>query len=147
MEGIEGDACEPPPGLVDFDLVFSNSVIEHVGGHWRRLQYAGFIRAMAPSYWVQTPYRYFPVEPHFLVPGLQFLPFSLQKEVIARWPVGNYADLKNPRVAMDRAMAIELLSKAQLRSYFPDATLIPERMGPLVSHSSLSAAGRTVRAA
>ena len=27
---------------------------------------------------VQTPYRYFPVEPHWLFPGLQFLPMGLR---------------------------------------------------------------------
>lgn len=132
MTGIQGDACDPPEGLVGFDLVFSNSVIEHVGGHLRREAYASLIKWAAPRYWVQTPYRYFPIEPHFLVPGLQYLPYALQARVISRWPLGNYAGLTDRKQALDRAMAIELLSKTEFRSYFPDAEILTERFGPLV---------------
>jgi hypothetical protein len=132
MRGVEGDACDPPDNLGGFDLVFSNSVIEHVGGHWRRMQYAKFVRAAGTSYWMQSPYRYFPIEPHFVVPALQHLPPIVQANVVARWPVGNYASLADTDIALDRVMAIELLSKAEIQRYFPDATLIPERVGPLV---------------
>src|SRR5262245_10971320 len=66
MTAISGDACALPDDLPAADVVFSNSVIEHVGGHWRRERFAEGIRAAAPRYWVQTPYRYFPIEPHFL---------------------------------------------------------------------------------
>lgn len=132
MSAVEGDACDPPAGLGEFDLVFSNSVIEHVGGHWRRERFAATVRDLAPNYWVQTPNRYFPVEPHFLVPGLQLLPYAAQAAVITRWPVGNYAGLTQADIALERAMAIELLTKAQMQHYFPDAVLTPERLGPLV---------------
>lgn len=132
MHGIEGDACDPPSDLGGFDLVFSNSVIEHVGGHAQRARYAGFVRGAGTFYWVQTPYRYFPIEPHFLVPGLQYLPRAAQASVVARWRIGNYAGLTDRTVALDRVMAIELLSKAEMSRYFPDAVLLPERLGPLV---------------
>lgn len=132
MLGIEGDACDPPTGLVGFDLAFSNSVIEHVGGHLRREQFAAFVSDAAPRYWVQTPNRYFPIEPHFLVPGLQFLPYGMQARVITRWPIGNHAALKDRDMALRRAIEHELLSKTQLGFYFPDAVLVPEQIGPLV---------------
>lgn len=60
-----------------FDLVYSNSVIEHVGGHARSCDFAGMVKTLARRHWgVQTPYRYFSIEPHWLFPGLQFLPQS-----------------------------------------------------------------------
>ncbi|HEX4655360.1 MAG TPA: hypothetical protein VH274_06445, partial [Mycobacteriales bacterium] len=73
---LPGDACAPDAELLDrgYDLVYSNSLLEHVGGHAKRRELATVIRDAAPLHWVQTPYRYFPIEPHWLVPGMQFLP-------------------------------------------------------------------------
>ena len=92
MEVIHGDACDG--GFGKFDLVFSNSVLEHVGGHARRQQFADVVRESAPAYWVQTPYRYFPIEPHWLFPGFQFLPFRARVEVTRHWNVGHNPALK-----------------------------------------------------
>ena len=69
---LKGDACRASDVLaesnteLDFDLVFSNSLIEHVGGHQRRCDLAREIRKLAPRRWIQTPYRYFPIEPHWV---------------------------------------------------------------------------------
>ncbi|MCZ9337441.1 class I SAM-dependent methyltransferase, partial [Streptomyces sp. TRM76130] len=41
-----------------YDLVFSNSVIEHVGGHGQRRRFAAAVESLAPRHWIQTPYRY-----------------------------------------------------------------------------------------
>ena len=55
----------------EFDIVFSNSVIEHIDDHKR---VADEIRRVGRAYWVQTPNYYFPIEPHALLPFLQFFP-------------------------------------------------------------------------
>src|SRR5690349_17946278 len=70
-----GDACDLPSTILSrrYDLVYCNSVLEHVGGHERRMRLAEAVHKLAGSHWVQTPYRYFPIEPHFVAPGLQFL--------------------------------------------------------------------------
>ncbi|HEX4060865.1 MAG TPA: UDP-N-acetylmuramoyl-tripeptide--D-alanyl-D-alanine ligase [Streptosporangiaceae bacterium] len=59
--------------LRHYDLVFSNSLIEHVGGHERRERFADTVHQLSGAYWVQTPYRYFPVEPHWH-PARSFCP-------------------------------------------------------------------------
>src|SRR2546423_207983 len=50
-----GDACALPVhvGARRYDLAYSNSVIEHVGGHERRLRFAESILGAAPAHWVQ----------------------------------------------------------------------------------------------
>jgi hypothetical protein len=34
---------------------------------------------------VQTPYRYFRVELHFVVPAMQFMPLGVRTAVASRW--------------------------------------------------------------
>lgn len=120
------DVCEEPD-LPDVDLVYSNSVLGHVGGHWRRTRFAETVRA-APRYWIQTPNRYFPVEPSFMFPLLQHLPRKLQREAIARYPIGNFGDLTDRREVMKALLGIELLSRSELEFYFPEAEIYTERI-------------------
>jgi hypothetical protein len=126
---VTGDACTLPPELVgqSFDLVFSNSVIEHVGGHARRLDFAESVRSAAPRCWIQTPYRYFPIEPHFAFPVAQFLPISLRAQLPQRWPLG-FEHAGDRQSAIESAQQIELLSITEMRAYFPDAELVLERI-------------------
>jgi hypothetical protein len=134
VEVIVGDACEPPASLLGrrFDLVYSNSVIEHVGGHYRREQFAAIVHGLSDHHWIQTPNRYFPVEPHFLCPGLQYLPLPLATRTARLWPVGHYAGrLSSPQIAAMRVQEIELLGRSQMRYYFPDSEILRERAGPL----------------
>lgn len=130
ITAVVGDACDPPADLPEPDLVYSNSVIEHVGGHARRLDFAKTVRA-CDRYWVQTPSRSFPVEPHFMFPFLQHLPRSVQMSAVAHWPVGNYSDVKDRQEALPYLLDIELLSADEMRFYFPDAELHRERVAGL----------------
>ncbi|OAA25256.1 methyltransferase family protein [Frankia sp. EI5c] len=129
---IVGDACDPPPETFtdQFDLVFSNSVIEHVGGHAKRLAFAEVTRRLAPLHWVQTPNRYFPLEPHWLFPGFQFLPVAARASVAQHWPL---AHTRSPDRddALRATMSTELIGRTELRSYFPDSEILDERTGPL----------------
>jgi hypothetical protein len=131
---VKGDACDPPAAVThaDFDLIYSNSVIEHVGGHARRAQFAEVVRRLAPHYWVQTPNRYFPVEPQFLFPGFQFLPVKARTAISQHWKLGWYSQpgaSKDDRV--EGVLEIELLSTTEMKHYFPDATILKERFGGL----------------
>ena len=111
-----GDGCALDFPDNSFDIVHSNSVIEHVGG-WRDMQrMAGEVRRLAPRYFVQTPNYWFPFEPHFRLPFVQYLPRALHDRMRARvWP----------------GVSIELLSARQLQALFPDATIERERFAGL----------------
>jgi hypothetical protein len=45
---FQGDACAG--GFGNFDLVFSNSVLEHVGRHGRRHQFSDVVYESAPAW-------------------------------------------------------------------------------------------------
>jgi hypothetical protein len=111
-----------------FDVVFSNSVIEHVGGLEDQRRMADEIRRVGQRYFVQTPNRYFPIEPHFLFPGFQFLPEPAKIFLIAHFRLGSY-DIVSDRVhARELVREIRLLSLAEFRRLFPGATIYRERL-------------------
>jgi hypothetical protein len=133
IKTVEGDACSPPESMRNtrFDLVVSNSVIEHVGGHAQRQRFAEVVEKSADRHWVQTPYRYFPIEPHWLFPFMQFLPLRVRATITQRWPLspGREKDLRD---AVANAASVELRSITEMRSYFPESTIWYERFGLLV---------------
>lgn len=129
IDAVQGDACVG--GFGKFDLVFSNSVLEHVGGHARRQQFADVVQDSAPAYWVQTPYRYFPIEPHWLFPGFQFLPFPARVAITKHWNVGHNPALKDHAEATALVASTELISATEMRAYFPGSKIWYERFGVL----------------
>ena len=66
----------------EFDMCFSNSVIEHVGSAADQMSMAREVRRVAKGYFIQTPNAYFPLEPHFLIPGWQFASVALRARLL-----------------------------------------------------------------
>jgi hypothetical protein len=132
IEVHAGDACAPPKALRSrsFDLVYSNSLIEHVGGDARCRQLVEVVASSAERHWVQTPYRYFPIEPHWLFPGMQFFPVSARALVAQYWPLA-HARARTKAAAVRSVLAVELLSYTALAHYFPQSTIVRERVGAL----------------
>ena len=91
------------------------------------MRFADAVHKLADRYWVQTPYRYFPIEPHWLFPGFQFLPLATRAELSRHWPLG-HTPLQNKDEGLRAAMSVELLSCSEMTFYFPDSTLLFERM-------------------
>ncbi|WP_218578737.1 class I SAM-dependent methyltransferase [Vineibacter terrae] len=134
VEVVTGDACKAAElGLQnDYDLVFSNSTIEHVGGHDRCLAFAETVKTLGSRHWIQTPYRYFPIEPHFVFPGLQFLPIALRQHVAARWPLSYTKSMGgNLDDPLDAVLWTELLSRTHMKYYFPASEIVSERFAGL----------------
>jgi hypothetical protein len=130
---ITGDACRASDVLANanidtsFDIVFSNSLIEHVGGHARRIELAGQVRKLAPRHWVQTPYRYFPLEPHWLFPGMQFMPPAARVKIAMHWPLVHTRPTDTDE-AREAVLWTELLTITEMRDYFPASSILHERV-------------------
>jgi hypothetical protein len=130
---IVGDARDLSQfGDGEFDLVFSNSVIEHVGGFADQQRMADEIRRVGQRYFVQTPNRYFPIEPHFLFPGFQFLPERTKVFLLKRFKLGWYPKAQTEEEAVGYAREIQLLNRREFTQLFPDARMIDERVAGLV---------------
>src|SRR5262245_32189307 len=67
-----------------FDIVFSNSVIEHLFTFENQVKMASEVQRVGRAYWVQTPNYWFPIEPHFHVPGWQWMPVSWRVALLQR---------------------------------------------------------------
>ena len=128
IRSVVGDARDMREfGDREFDIVFSNSVIEHVGTFADQQAMASEVRRIGKRYFVQTPNKYFPIEPHFLFPGFQFLPVSVRAGMLARRNVGWYTKAASYEAALAEVTAIRLLSEREFRRLFPEARLCRER--------------------
>ena len=116
---VQGDGTDLRYRDSEFDAAFSSSVIEHVP---RELQaaFASEIRRVASRYFVQTPNRWFLIEPHYQLPLFHFLPKRLQRALNRRFTLGWQAK--------GQWEEITLLSARDLRRLFPDATIRRERV-------------------
>ena len=121
----------------EFDIVFCNSVIEHVTipkkNIWsfkstkdfknlslkRQKKFANEIRRIGKSYFVQTPNKYFIIESHSWLPGLiVFMPRNIQIKTISFfnkfWPKKTSPDWN-------------LLTFKDMQQLFPDAVIYKEK--------------------
>jgi hypothetical protein len=114
-----------------FDLCFSNSVIEHVGTLYDQVYMAREIRRVAKGYFVQTPNKWFPIEPHFLVPFWQFLPSWLRARMLMRRQIGCVFQVQDYLLAKATVEGIRLLTTREMRWLFPDGEIEREKVGPL----------------
>lgn len=133
MTSIVGDA-RAMPQFTDrqFDIVFSNSTIEHVGTRTEQRQMASEIRRVGKAYCVQTPNLYFPIEPHFLFPLFQFMPLRVRAWLLSHFSLGWYERTGDYGKAFEEVSSIVLLRRADVESMFPDASIFEERYAGLV---------------
>lgn len=120
-----------------FDIVFCSSVLEHItlpekdawretsGTRFRRVaqsrqrQFAKEISRIGAAYFVQVPYRWFPVETHTWLPFVGYLPRFIQCPVIGFsnrvWIKATVPDFYLPTVG-------------DMAGYFPDAEIRREKI-------------------
>jgi hypothetical protein len=125
---VVGDGKRLPFRDNAFDVVYSNSVIEHLGGEKEQLAFARECSRVGRSYYVQTPNKWFLVEPHLLTPFVHWLPRRLQRCVLRYGTVWGLVT-KATRVQCDNFMeSVRLLGEKDLRRVLPDATVLRERL-------------------
>lgn len=111
----------------EYELVYSNSLLEHISNFDEQKKLAGEIRRIGKKYFVQTPNYYFPVEPHFLFPFFQFLPERTKINLIKKYNLGWYEKQTNEIKAEELAKSIRLIKKEELKKLFPDGIIFEEK--------------------
>jgi 2-polyprenyl-3-methyl-5-hydroxy-6-metoxy-1,4-benzoquinol methylase len=110
-----------------FDVVVSNSVLEHFETVEEQQRMAAEIRRLGRRYLVQTPNRRFPIEPHFLFPFFQYLPMSARVFLLTHFRMGWTPRVADPERARAIAREVRLLARHEIESLFPGSTIHVER--------------------
>lgn len=128
INSIIGDARSIQADNHSFDIVFSNSVIEHVGSFQDQLRMAEEVRRIGTHYFIQTPNKYFPLEPHFLFPFFQFLPFKVRVWLLQNFRLGWFEKTPDLQKATEIVKSIRLLGRREFLLLFPHAQLYEEKV-------------------
>jgi hypothetical protein len=138
---LDGSATFPIADQ-EYDVVFCSSVIEHITGprdlifdildskqfatsaREAQASFAAEIRRIGKRYFVQTPYKYFPIEPH------SFLPFFIVW-LSRRWQI-KLLDFFGRHWIKQVQADFRLLTIKEMRELFPDAEIVLERHCGLV---------------
>ena len=128
LECVTGDARQLDQfSDLSFDFVHSNSVIEHVG-RWSDMEaMAKEVRRLAPRYLVQTPYFWFPIEPHARFPFFHWMPESWRYRILMTRTCGFWGRQPDLGRAVAAIQSANILDMQQMRYLFPDAKMIFER--------------------
>ena len=93
-----------------------------------QLEMARHVRALGRYYWVQTPARSFPVEPHFYFPLFPYLPLGLRTVLYQNLNLGfmgREPDWLKARMACEET---RLLTRRELQAIFENSRIIEERL-------------------
>ena len=115
-----------------YDVVFSNSVIEHVGSLSDQKYFADNVNSLASYHFIQTPCETFPIEPHFYFPFFALLPLGLRSWLYRNFRLGwmgRERDWLKSRILCEET---RLLNKRELLSIFPESNMLSERLFFLV---------------
>ena len=110
-----------------FDFVFSNSVIEHLFSIENQQKMASEVMRVGKNYYIQTPNKFFPIEPHWVFPFFQFLPFGLKVFLTQNFNLGHIPKAKSKQEAIDLVNEVNLLSKKELENLFSESKLYIEK--------------------
>ncbi len=112
----------------EFDIVYSNSVIEHVGSYNDQRQLANEVMRVGKKYFIQTPNLYFLIEPHFVFPLFQFLPIELRVWIVTHFSTGWYGKIPDRKQAKKIVSSIRLLNKKDFLNLFPEGKIWEEKI-------------------
>lgn len=111
----------------EYDVVYSNSMIEHLDKLEDQKEIAKEIQRIGKNYFIQTPNYYFPMEPHFLFPFFQYLPLNTKANLISKHSLGWFKKQSDIVKAREVASSIRLLKKHELEEMFPGCKIYCEK--------------------
>ncbi|WP_339875711.1 class I SAM-dependent methyltransferase [uncultured Algoriphagus sp.] len=132
INSVVGDATYMPEyDDNSFDLVFSNSVIEHLYSWENQKKMADEIMRVGKKHFIQTPNRTFPIEAHYAIPFAQYLPHDLLYFFLTKTKLSRLQKW-NPKDAQQYLDEIRLLDIKEMQLLFPNSKMYQEKFMGLV---------------
>ncbi|GJM63185.1 methyltransferase domain-containing protein [Persicobacter diffluens] len=129
FKSLKGDATDLSEFENNFfDVVFSNSVIEHLFSWENQQKMAHEIQRVGRYHFIQTPNYWFPLEPHFVFPFFQYLPKSMRVNLTQRFDLGHIKKAKDKAAAESIINEIQLLSIGQMKNLFPQSDIYLDKI-------------------
>ena len=125
---VLGDARRLPFKDHSFDLVFSNSLIEHLYTFDQQQQFADECRRVAARYYIQSPNQRFFVEPHLLTPFIHWLPTALQARLLRNFTIWGIVTRPTREECQHFVEEVRMLTKRDVHRLFPEAEIWDERV-------------------
>lgn len=138
MAYISGDGTCLQYDDHSFDIVFSNSVIEHLGTLENQVKFAREVRRVGRSLWIQTPNRGFFIEPHFLSPFFHFLPKPIQRRLARNFTLWGWLTRPSDAYVANLVDELRLVDHAELQTLFPDCVVYRETLLGLLTKSLIA---------
>ncbi len=129
---VVADARNLPFTTSSFEIVYSNSVIEHLGNTDNQRKMAQEIRRVGKQYYVQTPNKWFPVEPHYLAPFIHWLPKQLRPFFIQYFSLLGWVQKLDNARCKQLVEEIHLVDEKEFATMFPESQIWKERFLNLV---------------
>lgn len=120
-----GDARRLPWEDKSFDIVFSNAVIEHVGGPEDQRKMADEIMRVGKRWFVTTPNRWYPFEFHLRLPLVTWLPWH---GYLWAGRLVQYGHVQQRYVFGVKPGGLLLLTASDLKKCFPDSRIVKQRV-------------------
>jgi hypothetical protein len=124
---VMGDGTALPYGDKEFDICFSNSVIEHVGTLENQKKFAREVCRVGKRVWIQTPAKSFFLEPHYVTPFIHWLPKHYQKKLLRNFSIWGLITRSSQEYIDNFVEQTRLLTFEEVKDIFPDCTIKKER--------------------
>lgn len=123
----QADGRDLPFEAKQFDLTFSNSVIEHVGDFQDQARFAAEAMRCSKKLYLQTPNKWFPVEPHLMTVFVQWLPNRIARRLLRYFSVWGLVARPSQQQIDDFLSSTRLLTRAEMKQLFPNAEIREEK--------------------
>lgn len=128
ISAVKGNAIDTHFKDKQFDLVYSNSVIEHVGSYQNQQQFASEVNRLSDKYIIQTPSLWFPLEPHSLIPFFQFIPHPIRAVLIMIFNINYFPKAATYAEGLRVSKTTLMFTKKRFQQLFPDAHIQVEKL-------------------